>query len=82
MKIETLKKRLLVDNPVTAIFFHNPFFVSLEVYQHASDSKVFMMEMKLVKAGPDSFYTSSQISYQSHGGCQVNGPKVAKFLDR
>jgi len=26
--------------------------------------------------------TAAKIKKKSHGGCQVNGPKVAKFLDR
>ena len=26
--------------------------------------------------------TAASISFLAHGGCQVNGPKVAKFLDR
>ena len=25
---------------------------------------------------------AAEIRDESHGGCQVNGPKVAKFLDR
>ena len=32
--------------------------------------------------GVNLLVTAASISFLAHGGCQVNGPKVAKFLDR
>ena len=51
---------------------------TLEIRQ-TNDSQDNDMKQKEIndKEGPPS-----ATNHEPHGGCQVNGPKVAKFLDR
>ena len=49
---------------------------------HTSGSPLLFLLEKEKETGEDpSYFTAAFKHGSSHGGCNVNGPKVAKFLD-